>query len=152
MSEPAVWHASLALASFHRDTIMAPDQYDQKKQSELVLKHYIKSISYLQDHFKAKNRTSYRISLVACILYASLDLLRGHIQHAKLHLCNGVSILGEMRLLCTNDHDDVQEILNRSEVDEQLSEAYARLQFQFRLYPNDRYDHRSASGGLDEER
>lgn len=135
MSEPAVWHAALALASFHRNAILQSegDEGTSSTQPRLMLHHFLKAVEHLQKHFQAKDQSSYRVALVVCILFASLDLLRGHIQQAQVHLKNGSKILGEMRLLCLGDYGPHYMRKNEAESDRLLSEAHARLRFQFQL-------------------
>jgi hypothetical protein len=134
-SEPAVWHAALALASFHRNATVQSegDGRASSTQPYLMLQHFLKAVDHLQRHFQARDQTSYRVALAVCILFASLDLLRGHIQQAQVHLKNGSKILGEMNLLSLEDYGPHYMRKNEAESDRLLSEAYARLRFQFQL-------------------
>lgn len=135
MSEPAVWHAALALASFHRNAILHSERDDgtPSTQPHLMLQHFLKAVDHLQRHFQARDQTSYRVALVVCILFASLDLLRGHVQQAQVHLTNGSKILGEMNLLSLADYGPHYMRKNEAQSDRLLAEAYARLRFQFQL-------------------
>lgn len=99
-----------------------------------MLQHVSKSIEHLQRHFKANNQVSYRIALVACVLFATLDLLRGHVQQARVHLNNGRNILMEMKLLFPRDKRTLYIRKGRHETDDMLSEAWARLDFQYQLW------------------
>lgn len=140
MSEPAVWHAVLALATFHRDSILRSNSEVRNYvlgngvQDQFMLQHYVKAIDHLQSHFKTKSQTSYRITLVACILFASLDLLRGHIQQSQIHIKNGLNILVEMGLLSLGDDGFLHMRKGQAINDGILFEAYARLYFQFQLF------------------
>lgn len=48
-----------------------PDEHEQ-----FTLQNYVMAIHHLQPHFQGESRAPLPIALIACILFASLDLLR----------------------------------------------------------------------------
>ncbi|GIJ99625.1 hypothetical protein Aspvir_003626 [Aspergillus viridinutans] len=93
MSDPAVLHAILALSSVHRHGILNDDGLETGDEEKVTLSRYSKAINYLQPHFKAKDRTAFRIALIVCILFIALELLRGRFESARIHLRQGLNLL-----------------------------------------------------------
>ncbi|KAF4981910.1 hypothetical protein FZEAL_2379 [Fusarium zealandicum] len=137
--EPAVLHAILALSSAHKrdasDTEIRRDiQKLPYKQEQFTLQQYSKAIGHLQPHFLAKDRSSCRVALIACVVFVCLEFLRGHFKTAQLHLKNGLEILGHMQ-----GHLDVTPgVLSlkpcRESTDDWIVEALSRLHLQVELF------------------
>jgi hypothetical protein len=97
-NEASVYHAILALSTVHmhftekssdRNTIYtSPDENER-----FMLQHYGKSMGHLQAHFSAHTRPSVRVTLITCLLFTCLELLRGHYQSAIQHLEAGLRVL-----------------------------------------------------------
>lgn len=104
-TEPAVLYAMLALGAAHKREsafryqfssrqLAAPDQDEQ-----LLLRSYSKSIGHLQRDVLAGDRESLRVALLACLLFACMEYLRGHYQSGNLHLQNGAKLIGELKIV-----------------------------------------------------
>jgi Fungal specific transcription factor domain len=139
LSEPAVLHAVLALSSVHRGGILNGDRQEQSnsipdKLEQFTLQHYVKAISHLRPHFSAKDRASFRVALIVCIIFVSLDFLRGHFTTAQIHLQNGLKLLGETQSL--SDRNDGLLLLRpcREAIDDWIVEAFSRLHIQVELF------------------
>jgi hypothetical protein len=137
--EPAVLHAVLALSSIHRGVALNGGCQEQNndvvdKVEQLTLQHYLKAIRHLQPHFATRDRASFRVALIACVVFVSLDFLRGHFAAAQIHLQNGLKLLGEMHSLSGKN----QELLFLGPcsegVDEWIVEAFSRLNIQVELF------------------
>ncbi|KAH7318097.1 hypothetical protein B0I35DRAFT_478634 [Stachybotrys elegans] len=137
VSEPAVWHAVLALSAFHREGRLRSDDKSTMTAApggleRRVLTHLVQSIRHLQKHLTRNDGESLKVALTSCILFASLDLLRGHFPTAQNHLRNGIHLLiesGTMAKISSSDHPHPQV----DSVDVWLVEALGRLQFQIAL-------------------
>jgi hypothetical protein len=136
LSEPAVLHAVLTFSSIHKDG----DTYRKgdgspDKQEQLMLAHYSKAISHLKPHFSSKDRSSVRVALIACVLFVSVEVFRGHFKTAQAHLLNGLKVLSEMQYPFAVDSTGIlllQSSLNRT--DDWILEMFSRLQMQLALF------------------
>jgi hypothetical protein len=139
LNEPAVLHAVLALSSVHKSgTINADGQREidniPNEQEQFTLQHYVKAISHLQPHFSIKDRASFRVALITCIVFVCLEFLRGHFKTAQIHLQNGLKILGEMQML-SNGNDGILRLKPcRESTDDWIVEAFSRLHLQVELF------------------
>ncbi|KAF2234868.1 hypothetical protein EV356DRAFT_566801 [Viridothelium virens] len=98
VDEPAVLHAILALSAAHKSEVQDGNRLGGQdslpnEQEKSMLQHYSKAINYLQHHCVVDDRSLTRISLIACILFFCLELLRGRYRTAQTHLRNGVELL-----------------------------------------------------------
>ncbi|KAK7419780.1 hypothetical protein QQX98_003152 [Neonectria punicea] len=138
-SEPAVLHAVLALGSVHKAGIINADLVRNARnvpneQERFMLRHYGKAINHLQPHFSTKDRTSFRVGLIACVVFICLEFLRGHFQTAQIHLQNGLKLLGEMQILSGADDGILHLRPCRESTDEWIVEAFSRLHLQVELF------------------
>ncbi|OAA60294.1 C6 zinc finger domain protein [Niveomyces insectorum RCEF 264] len=92
LSEPAVFHAIVALGAYHRTSCGRPPSRSQEL-THLTLQHYGHAIHALQRHFAAKDRFALRVTLLVCVVFVSLDLLRGLPVAAQVHLGNGLRLI-----------------------------------------------------------
>lgn len=114
LGEPAVFHAVVAVGAVHRSS----------SDNVFSLQHYGKAIRALQPHFTAKERAARRVTLVVCAVFVALDLLRGHVLSAQLHLVSGLQILSTLTPAeAVATPDDVH-----------IVEVFARLQVQMELF------------------
>ena len=124
VSEPAVLHASLALAAAHRDFRFEPfrsHQVADYDESSFILQHYNKAIVHARGLLANGDRPSIRLSLVLCLLFTCLEYMRGHYGVGNAHLSGGLELM-----LCTKNslgekHDYI---------DVCVSEEFARLNVQ----------------------
>ncbi|KAH8894563.1 hypothetical protein GQ53DRAFT_643376, partial [Thozetella sp. PMI_491] len=138
VSEPAVWHAVLALSSVHRIDVLndgnrggrenGPDE-----QEQFTLQHYVKAISHLQPHFSARDKASVRVALITCIVFVSVDLLRDHILTAKVHLRSGMKLLQET-LSPAGGRDGPLLMPGRGSIDNSIMEAFFRINVQVDIF------------------
>jgi len=124
VSEPAVLHGVLALSTVHKSAIVDEERQSEAKgeQEQLTLAHYSKAIKHLQPHFSIKSSASLRVALVACLVFVTLELLRGHLQAAQIHLGNGLKILRDNPVVAYGEH-----------ADDSIVEAFLRFKIQLNL-------------------
>ncbi|KAK3642090.1 hypothetical protein LTR56_010961 [Elasticomyces elasticus] len=131
VEEPAVRHAVVALSTVHKTGVSSGDRLGARdrtpcRDEKLMLQHYNKAISALQDHGKAKDRSSTRVVLVTCVLFVCLELLQGHCQTAREHLRSGVAVITAYKSAEHRPFDD--------EIVAELSALHSRIAL---LYPDD---------------
>ena len=102
VNEPAVLHAMLTLSSTHKMGILDGSVHrhgndSPDRQEQFMLQQYVKATNHLQLHLSTKDKSSIRISLIACLLFVTIELFRGRFQSAQIHLANGLRILREMQ-------------------------------------------------------
>lgn len=135
LSEPAVWHAILALSSTHRAGVLVADGLadgiGQPLEPEtLTLQNYVKAIRHLGPHFSKTEATSVRVALITCIVFISLDLLRGHFTAAQIHLQSGLKLLSERGL----DSDKSVGRGHAQPADRCIAEILRRFRLQVELF------------------
>jgi Zn(2)-Cys(6) binuclear cluster domain-containing protein/transcription factor-like protein len=114
-AEPAVLHAVLALSCVHRQGIVGGEG------ATAALQHYGQAIRCLQPHFEAGGRLARRVALISCVVFTSLDLLRGHFTTAFTHLESGRKLLAGGRGG------------QREYVDDWIEETFSRIDLQMGL-------------------
>ncbi|KAM0334459.1 hypothetical protein ACHAQA_001486 [Verticillium albo-atrum] len=131
--EPAVLNAAITLGSYHKkETCAIQDHQGKATNSSLTaperftLGHYVKAIHHLQPHFSSKSKASTRVALIACFLFVSFELLRGHFEAALVHLDNGLRILEDSRLIAPG----VQDGARLDSTDDWIIAAFLRIQLQ----------------------
>jgi hypothetical protein len=104
------------------------------KCEQFALTHYIKAINHLQNPLPfGKDRPSFRVILIVCIIFVSLELLRGHFSIAQLHLRQGLHLLRAATWL-TEDRSDMLVLRRCHEsLDNWITEAFSRLHIQVEL-------------------
>ncbi|KAH8700148.1 hypothetical protein BGW36DRAFT_395302 [Talaromyces proteolyticus] len=149
-SEPAVFHAVLALVSTQRsqemDGCMRPDSdslsvdYDveMSKWDRFALQHYNKAIVQLQTHIQKNNHESVRVALTACILFTCVELMRGCYASANMHIDHGIKVLRNLKGRSTMGKSSPSATLIRSSdlttIDDHLLETFARMNIQSMLF------------------
>ncbi|KAL1966405.1 hypothetical protein VTN77DRAFT_4547 [Rasamsonia byssochlamydoides] len=156
-SEPAVFHAVVALASTQRgqelrECLRRDSNTDEitNQWDRFALQQYNKAIADLQIHFAARNHRSLQIALTTCIIFTCIELLRGSYTAANTHIDNGIKLLSNLQRQSRNRHHQmgfspkitVTRQLNPQSLDDDLLEAFARINIQSVLfgYPS-RYLH-----------
>ena len=140
LSEPAVLHAVLTLSSFHRKEILHGNRQSRNEdppdqQEQFMLQHYIKAIIHLQPHFSTKNSESVRVALITCVVFISLELLRGHFKTAQTYLQNGLKVLRKMQSPFNVDNDGILLLKpTHNSIDDWIFEALSRLHVQVELF------------------
>ncbi|GLA32106.1 hypothetical protein AnigIFM63326_011245 [Aspergillus niger] len=135
--ELAVRHAVLALASTHkyrtqrsvRGTATAGHLSEHEK---FTLQHYNKAIGCLQAEIRRNNKRtqSMIVALITCMVFVTLEMMRGQYRTSHTHLQHGLKLVKEIQRLSgapktgririrtssqTNE-DDVIEVFSRLEV------------------------------------
>jgi hypothetical protein len=107
------------------------------KQEEFLLRNYCKSIQYLQPRFHTCGEHSMRTTLITCLVFTYLELLRGTYKRAYDHLDGGLKILADLKAETGKKKTwlkppSMQTLLNSNQgcTDAFLTEAFARLRVQ----------------------
>ncbi|KAK9233903.1 hypothetical protein V1525DRAFT_391985 [Lipomyces kononenkoae] len=131
INELAVRHAVLAVSFIHRrgslnvmDTRLEEESIGQVEQ--VPLRYFARSINNLQRHLSANTQASLRIVLITCIIFTTLDLLRGHFETARIHVRNGVYLLRMLRSFSNRD-DGLHSTRVSESTDSWITEAFMRL-------------------------
>jgi hypothetical protein len=132
-------HAVIALSSVQRRGILHIECQDEgrvvpSREEQFILRHYVKAITNLHPHFQARDQASFRVALIACIVFVSLDFLRGHFTTGLVHLLNGLRLLEEARIISTSTRDPLCFWPGRESVDDWIIEAFSRLHIQVQLF------------------
>ncbi|KAL9047406.1 MAG: hypothetical protein Q9206_006810 [Seirophora lacunosa] len=98
--EPALKHAVIALASLH-ERFQNGDESILKSNNDIAeggfaLQQYNKAIRQLIQPSGKQSKPSLDTSLVACVLFACFETLRGHHGSALSHIESGVKILSQI--------------------------------------------------------
>ncbi|KAI1741123.1 hypothetical protein F4680DRAFT_417278 [Xylaria scruposa] len=109
LSERAVLNAVLALSSIHRGgcRILGRDKGNHKLASMkpandaeiFTLEHYLQAITHLQPYFSCRDKASFRITLVVCIVFVCIDFLGGNFNSAQNHVRGGLKLIADMQQL-----------------------------------------------------
>lgn len=138
--EPTIRHAMIAVASAHEQleilngAIPAGSKLDThalEVRGRLATNHYIKAISTLRMYL-AQSPESTKLTLLCCILFVTLEILRGNSDSAVVHLHSGLQILTNWR------EDQVARATNIEEdsIEDNLIQILDRLSFQSCLCEN----------------
>ncbi|KAJ5604858.1 hypothetical protein N7510_010012 [Penicillium lagena] len=134
LTEPAILHASLALSAVHKAGATDSNRYIKEQMKQFALHNYVKAIDHLHPHFAAKNRVSFQTILIACVIFVSLEFLRGHFGTAQSHLQNGFKIIKETNLFPVEHGSIPVSLPQRSVAEDWIMEAFFRLHVQVGLF------------------
>ncbi|PVH72063.1 hypothetical protein DL98DRAFT_470943 [Cadophora sp. DSE1049] len=145
VAEPAVMHAVIALGSAHRIEeeslrprgAIAPDRNELNRREVFTIQEYSKAISALRNRKTEDKNASLRVVLITCVLFVTLDLLRGEYGNAMTHTQSGWKLMKELQSGSTATATSQLEIDMSSDctsVDESLSESLACLSVQSALF------------------
>ncbi|KAI9743659.1 MAG: hypothetical protein M1818_002975 [Claussenomyces sp. TS43310] len=130
-NEPAVLHAILALGAVHKREVLDVDKprtnHDMHdRQEQFILRQYSEAINCLQPHFLSRTKESVRIALISCLLFVSLEFLRGHYRTGHSHLQNGLKLVdGKFTSNLWPSYDAI---------DQCIMETFVRLQLQVQMF------------------
>ncbi|KAI0192605.1 hypothetical protein EV127DRAFT_362364 [Xylaria flabelliformis] len=147
LSERAVLNAVLALSSVHRGRGKGNQKLASMKpvnEAEIfTLEHYLQAITHLQPYFSCRNRASLRITLIVCIVFVCIDLLRGNFNSARNHVRGGLRLIADMQqLVCggigNNSINNVNgsthpKVVIGDSIDHWIMEVLSRLYIQINL-------------------
>ncbi|KAF4962476.1 hypothetical protein FSARC_9451 [Fusarium sarcochroum] len=127
--EPAVLHSAIALAAC------------QMGNESLTLKAYDQAICELRQHIKCDTKYALRVTLITCMIFVCLELLRGSRNTSSLHLQNGLRLLKDLQTrtgdlpVASTKRKNVITLSERSETsDDCIIEAFTRLNVQSALF------------------
>ncbi|KAI0555791.1 hypothetical protein F4679DRAFT_590803 [Xylaria curta] len=153
LSERAVLNAVLALSSVHRGgcRILGRDKGSHKlasmkpvNEAEIfTLEHYLQAITHLQPYFSCRDKASFRITLVVCIVFVCIDFLRGNFNSARNHVRGGLRLIADMQQLVfsgigsdliNNKNGSAHlEVIAGDSIDHWIMEVLSRLYIQINL-------------------
>ncbi|RKU49277.1 hypothetical protein DL546_009732 [Coniochaeta pulveracea] len=138
-SEPAVLHAIIALSSVQKGGILQIKPQNEGRavpdeQERFILRHYVKAIRSLHPHFQARDQAAFRVALISCIVFVSLDFLRGHFTTGLVHLQNGLRLLEEAQEILTSTREPFCLHPGRESVNDWIIETFTRLHLQVQLF------------------
>jgi len=122
--EPAILHAVTAMGAAHRN------------DERLSLQQYNKAISFLRPHLESRAKDAFRVALITCMVFVSLELLRGNFEISNNHLRNGLILLREFQAREGLTPTDGPVVLrpDPSVLDDHVIEAFTRLNIQSALF------------------
>jgi hypothetical protein len=101
-----------------------------------MLRHYGKAIALLSPHCAAKTKSSIRVTLIACILFVCLYLVRSYHNSGQEHLRNGVRLLDHLKpdeKSFTGQGKDSKTPFSGGTVEHSLAEALGKFHLQAAL-------------------
>lgn len=119
-SEPAVWHAVVALGSLGRMYSKANDGAER----EFALQHYSKAMKTLQSKIAGPDKVPQNLTLLVCLLFVTFELQQQAYGEAHSHLNGGLTIIREYERMSE------QELGLTRETMDPLIEAFERLDVQ----------------------
>ncbi|KAF2438054.1 hypothetical protein P171DRAFT_437143 [Karstenula rhodostoma CBS 690.94] len=140
--EPSVMHAVLAISSAHRRKVLNGASRNKvlvlpDKQEEFLLRNYCKSIYYLQPKFHDSGVHAMRTTLITCLVFTYLELLRGTYKRAYDHLDGGLKVLADLNHETNRKRTQSKDCSFKSSsdsnqdcIDAFLTEAFTRLRVQ----------------------
>lgn len=100
-SEPAVYHAVVALSAIHYDSEAKgmPLPMDQPCNTwhQFALEQLSRAFNLLTKRRTSQDPRFCNVTLVCCLLFVLSDLLRGHYDNAFSHLQSGIRILQDLQ-------------------------------------------------------
>jgi hypothetical protein len=138
MTEPAITHAVVALTSAHKSSFYGPRGWSAD-QERVTLSQYTKAIRHLQPLLASCDNTSTTIVLIVCLLFTSLEYLRGRHQAAALHLHNGLKVLRNLYEDCADPSHGVLIVKHtrfKRAINSVVFQSFAGLHVQAGLFGN----------------
>ena len=135
-NEPAVLQAVLTLSAVHKTDTASSGELEPipDAQEQFMLQHYSKAIRHLQPLFTSKGKASIRTALITCVVFVSLELLRGRFRTAQTHLEAGLKVLRESEILRGSPTTGFFIDQAGDPVDLWIMEIFSRLHAQFELF------------------
>lgn len=116
-SEPAVWHAVVALGSLGRTRGDGADRADR----EFAMQHYSQAMKTLQNQLAGPGNVPQHLALLVCLLFVTFELQQQAYGEAHSHLNGGLNIIQEY------ERSLEQESALSKESMDPLIEAFERL-------------------------
>jgi hypothetical protein len=139
--EPAVRHAVVALSAAHRFdsnygpwTIPAIYGFDAER---FTLQQYNKAIHYLRSP-GGSDKNTLRVTLITCMIFVTLEYLRGQYKMGSAHIRYGIQLLSDMSTRVSKEPRSTMspKILSPAEdfAHKALIDSYARLTIQSAMF------------------
>ncbi|KAL7906305.1 hypothetical protein GGI35DRAFT_104280 [Trichoderma velutinum] len=124
VKDPAVLHAVTALGAAH------------KNEEAISLVEYNQAIHHLRRHLNRLDNDALRVSLITCMIFACLELLRGGFKAGHAHLSNGMQLLRDLqtRQGITSFDGPIMLRTQPQSVEDALVEVFSRLNIQAMLF------------------
>ncbi|KAE8448182.1 hypothetical protein EG329_009786 [Mollisiaceae sp. DMI_Dod_QoI] len=126
-AEPSLRHAVVAIGSLHEEFSHNRLSYDVETESKgqaFAMSQYTKAIGHLRRSL-LDGKQAPLTALMSCILFACFDSVRGHFDHAMIHLHSGLKILGDYKARSPEDSHLVET---------SITPLFMRLSIQAILY------------------
>ncbi|PYI10704.1 hypothetical protein BO78DRAFT_414343 [Aspergillus sclerotiicarbonarius CBS 121057] len=123
-SEPAVYHAAVALSAAHEDIEGRGFSLLEHSRGTFALEQSLRSFDFLSRRYAPQDPRLREIMLLCCLLYILVEVLHGSFDHAIRHLRSGLRILKEVKA-----HRQLIGA-SQSPVETSLVAAFAELDFQ----------------------
>ena len=124
-SEPAVWHAAIALASIEHES-----RVHAVRSRCFALEQYSKAMKALRCSMVKCTKTSPVTALIVCLLFIAFEFQQGREDQASKHLSGGLQIVRDQ---LEGKHDRQTDGITT-----ELIEAFERLDIQESLYASSR--------------
>ncbi|KAH8693810.1 hypothetical protein BGW36DRAFT_399066 [Talaromyces proteolyticus] len=137
--EPAVRHAIVALSAAHRieqgEGLWAiPTTYGFDVE-QFTLQQYNKAITHLRIVTGSTGKDNLRVALITCMIFVTLEYLRGQYQKGSTHLYYGIQLLSNISVLQPRSSIS-PNILSHAEdfAHNALIDSYSRLSIQAAMF------------------
>ncbi|KAL4871329.1 hypothetical protein BDV12DRAFT_206503 [Aspergillus spectabilis] len=100
MTEPAVLHASIALASAYDSFLPGNSRAAAAKTAlpaSFMLRQYNRAIRALTSSISPENRLSLRAAVVSCVLLICLEIMRGDVNAMQTHFSSRIQLLRQLQ-------------------------------------------------------
>ncbi|PWY90685.1 C6 zinc finger domain protein [Aspergillus heteromorphus CBS 117.55] len=132
-SEPAVYHAVVALSAAQQDMeaygMPLPGETRNSVWQQFALEHSVRSFSLLNKRHASQDPTFRAVMVLCCLLFVLLELLQGQYDRACQHLNSGLLILKELKA----DRNLVES--TSSPIETCVVAAFAQLDNQSAFFP-----------------
>ncbi|KAJ5225202.1 hypothetical protein N7468_006427 [Penicillium chermesinum] len=135
--EPAVRHAVVALSAAHRfdpnyEPWTIPTTYPFDAE-QFTLQQYNKAIQHLKLRMGRNEKNDVRVALITCMIFVTLEYLRGLYKRGSAHLRHGIALLSNIpekkSPMTPNVFDAAEDFAHNALID-----SYARLSIQSAMF------------------
>lgn len=144
-NEPAILHALAAIGSAYRSDRLSKDWQVSKaslrcmdKEGTQALLEYNEAIRCLKVHLRQTDICSLRVTLITCMLFICFEYMRHNLRTGDTHLLNGLRLLSTVQVRNAQKEGELSLSSSKdsspNSVDDQLVEAFARLDLQCALF------------------
>lgn len=102
VNESAIRSAVVSLAYIHEITCIM-SRHIKDEYYHLAMQNYVRSIREVVEITKQSTKHASGIALVACVLFAGIESLQGHLPSCIGHLTSGMRIMDDYEKACKQD-------------------------------------------------